>query len=68
MQEQLNRNIERQDDRLELSDEEVEARFQDIIGLIDQSVAFDDQERLRRKPFGRKYLGPKDSGNNFGHD
>jgi hypothetical protein len=69
MIEQLDHNVEHQTGHeFELPAEEVEARFQEIIESIDQSVTLDDQERLRRKPFGRKYLGPRDSGNQFGHD
>ncbi|HSW91966.1 MAG TPA: hypothetical protein VLG09_04945 [Candidatus Saccharimonadales bacterium] len=69
MIEQLDRNTEYQAGRqLELPAEEVEIRFQKIIESIDQSVSFDDQERLEGMAFGDKKLGPKDAGNNFGHD
>lgn len=69
MIEQLDHNTNYEVGRqLELPAEEVEVRFREIIESIDQSVSFDDRERLKEMAFGDKKLGPKDAGNNFGHD
>lgn len=65
----LDRNIEDQSGyQPELLVDEVEVRFREIIASIDQSVTFEDQERLKEISFGEKRLNPGDSQNRFGSE
>jgi len=65
----LDRSIEHEMDyRPEAFPAEVDARFREIIASIDQSVTFEDQERLKEISFGEKRLNPGDSQNRFGSE